>query len=684
MSKGLCLVIAIVLASAALVACSNDSATTQQTPGVTEPAPTAEPTSTPTVVPTPMPTATPTPTPTATVPADHMSKMDGDVEVEGDMDLPMDCLPGGMLDDAATVSSCNAQAMQQVKSFSFDGEFNLLALFPVEGAGSEGLMRISGAIVLPDRFRFEVSLNPDGEMTEMNGVVIAEDSYIRDPESNQWFKGSPPDSEFLGVLQLVGLLHVPNDASATLKGPIDLDDGTRGYLLVSDQTGLESGMEGFGFPGGNLTRVVGADDFLTRETRVAVAGLDDEVAHLITISYHDHNEPHGIEAPAEYISLPEESMESGSLGAPTVVDLTAEHGSNAVLVRLSKTVYVRGDIWLDTSGGPTANADGGGSRTLVFNAGDLTGTVEVQGVGYGPGAALRDIHGSDSEINFQPVRWTIGDKPATWETGTDPSSPSEVEGIAVDGDYWRVSFTKPVFVVGDVRLSTSRGDEELVERPSRVLGSRFLLFDDAPSRADYNDSTTVRGFRLDEPHYAIRGIDGRDAVLDFEPVKWTGFPRPLVPTIADCIYGAYYEDVSNIDSIRADTISRTDPGELTDAQRFAWYEFFERNSSGLMRSCVALWSEEVTEENADKRNEQYGSNASGGEGCVDWVKRRVREGGLELRAAWDDVLALLERPYLSLTVAERFALRSQINDSSDCRRYYPQLFSGRWIPLQDE
>ena len=57
---------------------------------------------------------------------------------------------------------------------------------------------------------------------------------------------------------------------------------------------------------------------------------------------------------------------------------------------------------------------------------------------------------------------------------------------------------------------------------------------------------------------------------------------------------------------------------------------------------------------------------------------------LNVEAVWDDVLALLERPYPSLTVAERFALRSQINDSSDCRRYYPQLFSGRWIPLQDE
>ena len=66
------------------------------------------------------------------------------------------------------------------------------------------------------------------------------------------------------------------------------------------------------------------------------------------------------------------------------------------------------------------------------------------------------------------------------------------------------------------------------------------------------------------------------------------------------------------------------------------------------------------------------------------LKRRAREGEPELRAVWDDVLALLERPYLSLTVAERFAWRFQINDSSDCRRYYPQLFSGRWIPLQDE
>ena len=57
MKKGLCLVVATVLACAALAACGDDAATTPTPPGVTEPAPTAEPTSTPTVVPTPTPTA---------------------------------------------------------------------------------------------------------------------------------------------------------------------------------------------------------------------------------------------------------------------------------------------------------------------------------------------------------------------------------------------------------------------------------------------------------------------------------------------------------------------------------------------------------------------------------------------------------------------------------------------------
>ena len=42
--------------------------------------------------------------------------------------LAAGCLPGGVPVDAATVSSCNAQAMLQVESFSFNGKFDLSAV----------------------------------------------------------------------------------------------------------------------------------------------------------------------------------------------------------------------------------------------------------------------------------------------------------------------------------------------------------------------------------------------------------------------------------------------------------------------------------------------------------------------------------------------------------------------------
>ena len=51
--------------------------------------------------------------------------------VGGGTDLGKDCLPGGVIDNAATVLSCGMQAIQQVESFSFDGKIDLLALFPL-------------------------------------------------------------------------------------------------------------------------------------------------------------------------------------------------------------------------------------------------------------------------------------------------------------------------------------------------------------------------------------------------------------------------------------------------------------------------------------------------------------------------------------------------------------------------
>ena len=114
---------------------------------------------------------------------------------DGVVGLSAGCLPGGVLDDAGTVSSCNGQAMRQVEGFSFDGELDLLAVFLVDGAGEAGaeeaVIRISGAIALPDRVRFTVRLGPDGETIETAGVIVGEDVYMQEPGSSRWYKGGP-------------------------------------------------------------------------------------------------------------------------------------------------------------------------------------------------------------------------------------------------------------------------------------------------------------------------------------------------------------------------------------------------------------------------------------------------------------------------------------------------------------
>ncbi len=422
MKKVLCLAVAIALAYAALAACGDDSATSEQPSGGTVTAPTAGSTSPAAVVPTTVPAAkpttapapiatptpAPTPAPTATASADPASKMNGGIN------LPADCSPGGMLHDAAAVSSCSAQAMQQVESFSFDGEFNLLAIFSAEG-GEEGSIRISGATALPDRLRFEISLGPQGEMIEIKGVVIGGDTYIQDPDSGQWFKGSPPDSEFLAFVQMVGLLHSPDDANAALGESIDLEDGTKGYVLVSEQTGQGSGMGELGLPGGSLTRVVSADDFLTREIRIAVEGMDNEVRDLITIVYSRYNEPHGIEPPEEYVTLPDDSMESGASGAPTIVGF-ARNEVGDVEVMFSEPVLVQGKVELyvldpQTGGWGLPFLDGSGTDTLIFDADAegrpplIEGNSRIGGITFPtPDSRITDADGDWPIMDFDP--WT--------------------------------------------------------------------------------------------------------------------------------------------------------------------------------------------------------------------------------------------------------------------------------------
>ena len=306
--------------------------------------------------------------------------------------------------------------MQQVKSFSFNAEIDLLALFPVEEAGGgEGSMRLSGSMVQPDRLRFQINLGPDAEMIEISGVIIGSDTYVQDPESRLWFKGSPPDADFLASLQLVGMLMLPADPAISLNGTIDLDDGSMVYLIVSDQPAQGSGAW---FPlgsGSSVTRVVGVADFLIGEVRVAAEGLDGETRDFITISYHGYNETAKIEPPADYLTLPDEAMDTGAPEAPMVVGLTRNDDGD-VEVMFSEPVFVEGDVELyvldpDTGGWGLPLLSGSGADTLTFDAdaGDrpslVLGESQIAGFSFPDSDSnLVDSEGTWANLNFD--LWT--------------------------------------------------------------------------------------------------------------------------------------------------------------------------------------------------------------------------------------------------------------------------------------
>ena len=432
MKKQFVLAVVIVLAFAAFVACGNDSDTTAQPSVVTEAAPAVEPTPstassgtavTSSVVTEAAPAVEPTPSTassgTAVTSTDPTTSIDPGVAVSGGIILADDCAASGTLDDAKTVIACNIQAMQQYESFSFDATFNLLAAFPVEGApegAGEGLMRLSGGVLLPDKLQYTVSLGPAGQTIDTNGVIIGADTYFQDPASMQWVKGALPDDALLSVMQMVGLLYLPNDAPTTLGEMVTLDDGTKGYVLITEPPAEQSG--GMGdmdlLSAGNLTRVVGADDFLTREVRVSVVGPGDEAGDVAAIRYHGFGEPLSIEPPENYIELPPEALSSGIQGPATVLGL-ARNGDGNVEVTFSKPVFVQGEIVLyvlepSTGGWELPLLSGSGTDTLIFSAAPegkpalMVGESQIAWIGLGSDAQLIDATGVRANDLFDA--WT--------------------------------------------------------------------------------------------------------------------------------------------------------------------------------------------------------------------------------------------------------------------------------------
>ena len=285
---------ALILAAVILAACSSDPEPTA-TPSPTA-VPSIPPTSQPTSTPAPEPTEIPTPTP------GPAASLTPDVDVSGT--LSAQCAPDGTLDSAAVVTSCGILAAQQIENISFVAEVDLLSLFPVDGSGgSDFSMTLSGIVVRAGRLQFEMVLDIAGATSTLDGVFIGNDTYFQNPESGEWYEGDPPDTEFLTALQLVGFLIAPNDPTASFDGIADLDDGSRGYVLISEFAGQGGGTGLAPGSAGSVIRTVDATDFLTRKVIVSEQGSDGETRDFITITYSGYNDPYEVEPPDELLPL---------------------------------------------------------------------------------------------------------------------------------------------------------------------------------------------------------------------------------------------------------------------------------------------------------------------------------------------------------------------------------------------
>ena len=180
--------------------------------------------------------------------------------------------------------------------------------------------------------------------------------------------------------------------------------------------------------------------------------------------------------------------------------------------------------------------------------------------------------------------------------------------------------------------------------------------------------------------------EGHDLQFDSEELRRHPNALFLSPDYATDIHDrslvrcAAIIEFNDVSPILIRSLRTVDTASLGDTERFEWYttlinelgsvsvstdmvefDFDQGDFLQVMRHpCAVLWSEVVNAQNADKRN------ARG-----------------ECRSHDPDVSDLLEASYLSLNPTDRLVLRRELGgwDAVYCLIYYPQLYTGLWIPL---
>lgn len=234
-----------------------------------------------------------------------------------------------------------------------------------------------------------------------------------------------------------------------------------------------------------------------------------------------------------------------------------------------------------------------------------------------------------------------------------------------------------------LRITGPEGNEESLElrtltttsRPSRTL--EFGPVERALSRL----------YSLEGASYIVDG-DGNSLQFDSDEIRrhpntlFVGpdyYPELGARGLGRC---AAVMEFNGVSPILVKSLRTVDTQDLSDTERFEWYstlvdelgstsfssdrvelDFDQGDFMQVMsHPCAVLWSEDVTTENADKRNSRG-----------------------DCRPEDPDVKALLQAPYLELSPTDRLVLKRELGGwHRDCVLYYPQLYSGLWVPLPIE
>ena len=465
--------------------------------------------------------------------------------------LSADCVPGGDLDGLDVIATCNAEAMAQVETYLFTMVLGLapsLSLVPEPEGADLGDMTITGAISLPDSMLFTLALGAGDFSLKIRTIMIGDDIYVKDPLMDAWLKdkASGPGSEGLMVVQQMQQLNQPITDGATLSGVVALEDGTMAYEISVEVRDLLAGsgdLSPFGGASAPLSTVlVGVDDFLTREIRVALQTPDGDWETLATINLHGFNDPVEIIPPDEYEDI---SSLKDAVSFPTPQGVTVVEPPRpppapiAILLNIRKdrddnvrvtflnAVYVHGVVELqvedpDGRGWTLPLLEGSGTSELVFDASApdspplAPGQSKVVGfVFLEAGSEIVDDNEQPAELDLAP--WTypasVDAQPdvAPWLASVRQNAAGSIvltftEGVNVASKSGLKLGMAPS---GDLDLDSDFDDGSIEMKFCQPNGSTALVA-----------GVIVAGFILPDGT-AITDADGNSAQFAFQPYTTT-------------------------------------------------------------------------------------------------------------------------------------------------------------------